>query len=171
MTGTPTYGPYGSPPKPGGHRPPRPTAYVPAGIELAGRGARLAARIIDWGICALIIAVIVLVYAIAVHNLDVFRNTRTDALVTCAVLLSYEWGFLGLNGATPGKALLHIRVVSTRGGSELGARRAFYRTLYYFGMATSCCLGLLDPLWCLWDKPLRQCLHDKRVRSVVVRSR
>jgi uncharacterized RDD family membrane protein YckC len=28
-------------------------------------------------------------------------------------------------------------------------------------------IGLLDPLWCLWDDK-RQCLHDKVADSIVV---
>ena len=28
-------------------------------------------------------------------------------------------------------------------------------------------IGLLDPLWCLWDDK-RQCLHDKAVDSIVI---
>jgi hypothetical protein len=31
-------------------------------------------------------------------------------------------------------------------------------------------IGLLDPLWCLWDAN-QQCLHDKVVDSVVINDR
>ena len=30
-------------------------------------------------------------------------------------------------------------------------------------------LGYLDGFWQLWDKPYRQCLHDKWPRTVVVK--
>lgn len=32
-------------------------------------------------------------------------------------------------------------------------------------------LGLLDVLWCLWDKPFQQCPHDKAAYSVVLTTR
>jgi uncharacterized RDD family membrane protein YckC len=28
-------------------------------------------------------------------------------------------------------------------------------------------IGLVDPLWCLWDND-RQCVHDKAVNTIVV---
>jgi hypothetical protein len=38
-----------------------------------------------------------------------------------------------------------------------------------FDLLSNCYVGLLDPLWCLWDKPYRQCLHDKPAKTVVVK--
>ena len=31
-------------------------------------------------------------------------------------------------------------------------------------------VGVLDALWLLWDRPRRQCLHDKAAKTFVVRA-
>lgn len=38
-----------------------------------------------------------------------------------------------------------------------------------FPMAVVPFLSTLNVLWCCWDQPNRQCLHDKVVSSVVVK--
>jgi hypothetical protein len=37
-----------------------------------------------------------------------------------------------------------------------------------FNLLANCYIGLIDPLWCLWDTPYKQCLHDKPPKTVVV---
>jgi uncharacterized RDD family membrane protein YckC len=69
-------------------------------------------------------------------------------------------------GRTPGKAVLHIRPLKSDGrrlgwGPALG-REALFRLSGVIGI-----IGLLDPLWCVWDAQ-RQCLHDKAVSTIVV---
>jgi uncharacterized RDD family membrane protein YckC len=69
-------------------------------------------------------------------------------------------------GRTPGKAILHIRPLKTDGrpvgaGAAVG-REALYDLSLVVGM-----IGLIDPLWCLWDGD-RQCLHDKVLSTIVV---
>jgi uncharacterized RDD family membrane protein YckC len=42
------------------------------------------------------------------------------------------------------------------------------------GILSAVCVGalfwLLNVLWCTWDQPYRQCLHDKAAKTVVVRT-
>jgi uncharacterized RDD family membrane protein YckC len=49
----------------------------------------------------------------------------------------------------------------------LGWGRAFARAAIFWLAGFLGWIGLLDPLWCLWDGE-RQCLHDKVADSIVV---
>ncbi len=48
------------------------------------------------------------------------------------------------------------------GAGAAVAREGLYGVCLGVGM-----IGLIDPLWCLWDGD-RQCLHDKEVSMIVV---
>ncbi|HXQ76459.1 MAG TPA: RDD family protein [Acidimicrobiales bacterium] len=69
-------------------------------------------------------------------------------------------------GRTLGKMWLHIRPVRV-GGGPVGWGRAFGRVGIHWLSALFGWLGLIDPLWCLWDAN-RQCLHDKVADTIVV---
>lgn len=87
-------------------------------------------------------------------------------VVSGLIQVAYETVATARYGRTLGKKWLHIRPVRTDGG-PLGWGRALGRTtLYWFSNFLSW-LGLLDPLWCLWDDN-RQCVHDKIVGTIVV---
>ncbi|MCW2568614.1 MAG: domain containing protein [Mycobacterium sp.] len=93
------------------------------------------------------------------------------ALVAMALWFAYEVPAVAATGQTLGKRLLGIRVVTVDGG-PVGFRRSIQRWLpqglpLLLG-ALLLVVQLLDAAWCLWDKPLRQCLHDKLARTVVV---
>jgi uncharacterized RDD family membrane protein YckC len=87
-------------------------------------------------------------------------------LATGIIMIFYEAIFTVRYGRTLGKAWLHIRPVRTD-GHPLGWGSAFGRvTIYYlFGFASW--IGLIDPLWCLWDEN-HQCLHDKAASTLVI---
>lgn len=163
------YGAYG--PAPGGYRPLYPPGFGPGGVELAGQGSRLVARIVDGLICAVIGYALGVLLSLALGAPDPFipDSDMTDTTLMGAVYFFYEWAFLVLkNGATPGKMLLHLRIVRAQDAGDLGAGLFAARTVMYVVMGW-CCIGILDVLWCLWDQPLRQCLHDKVVNSIVIR--
>lgn len=82
-------------------------------------------------------------------------------------MLAYETVAVAKFGRTLGMTWLHIRPVRTRGGGTLGWGRAFGRAALFWLSTCLGWLGLLDPLWCLWDDK-RQCVHDKAVDSIVV---
>jgi uncharacterized RDD family membrane protein YckC len=113
---------------------------------IAGAGRRLAAIFIDWMLCYLV------VYAL-IANRDV---NQVNIWIT---VLFYLVSVLTLTaaGATPGKKLLGLRVVSLNGGrASLGqvALRSFL-------------LVLVVPAL-IWDRDSRG-MHDKAVGTVEVR--
>jgi uncharacterized RDD family membrane protein YckC len=88
-------------------------------------------------------------------------------LATGILMLAYETVATARYGRTLGKAWLHIRPVRTD-GAVLGWGRSLGRVaIYWVAGAVGNGIGLLDPLWCLWDAN-QQCLHDKVVDSVVI---
>jgi uncharacterized RDD family membrane protein YckC len=163
-------------------------------VRLATAGHRLAARLID---LTVLLVLNVLVNGYFVYEL--FREVyptfaslspnqtqlppiseRASTLVTIINLLAialwfaYEVPGLASTGQTPGKRLTGIKVASAPGTSGLGFRRAIVRWAVdglpcVFGVLASPFL-LIDFLWCLWDRPARQCLHDKFAATVVIQA-
>lgn len=89
-----------------------------------------------------------------------------SVVATGLVLILYETIATVRYGRTFGKAWLHIRPVRTD-GKTLGWGRSFGRIALYWGSGLLNWIGLLDPLWCLWDEN-RQCLHDKVTDTIVI---
>jgi uncharacterized RDD family membrane protein YckC len=69
-----------------------------------------------------------------------------------------------------GKLLFGIRVVQTWDGGRLSYGRALGRHISHVVLTCLPFLGEVSNLACLWDKPLRQCFHDKIADTVVVRN-
>ena len=181
----PGYGyPVGQPPWKGAQygRPPEGSG------SLANPGRRLGARLLD----ALVLLPVLIIFAgvtialIAPHIGPVFPKVNDNpnapvpvpgfvwiyvavfgcAIATGVVMVFYEAIATARYGRTLGKAWLHIRPVRTD-GSPLGWGRSFGRVSLYFLSGFLSWLGLLDPLWCLWDGN-QQCLHDKAVDTLVI---
>jgi uncharacterized RDD family membrane protein YckC len=76
-------------------------------------------------------------------------------------------------GQTLGKRAMKIKVVARSDRAPLSTSAAVKRSaLYAFGPQVpgiGSIFGLLDSLWLLWDKPHRQCLHDKVADTVVIK--
>ncbi|MFT5520078.1 MAG: hypothetical protein ACI9IA_000666 [Enterobacterales bacterium] len=96
-----------------------------------------------------------------------------DILEAIAVKFGYGFGWAGvyftlfcflLNGQTPGKFLLRIKIIQLD-GKKLSIWNAFGR---YGGYAASVVTGLSGFFQILWD-PNRQGLHDKVSGTVVIR--
>ena len=189
--------PPGWTPPPGWIPPPGFTLQArPHGFALASMGARLAARMIDF-VMVLLLNVVVngyLGYQWWLEIEPVVRaaigdpfgtpqqpSSRSDYLmltmlfVATALWLAYEVPGIGNSGQTLGKRIMRIKVVAVENTDRLGFGRAFRR----WGR-----LGLWTPLWScyglgllmqlidsvspLFDQRLRQALHDKIARTVVV---
>lgn len=192
--GTPGYGPhyqYGTPwgaPPWKGARLGRPARGPGA---LAEPGRRLGARALDWllmvPVFAVLLWVALLIFAPrfgpifpSVVNLgnDVPQPTPFPGFVwleltvfvclvlTGLVMLAYETVGVARYGRTFGMAWLHIRPVRAD-GAVVGWGRAFVRALIFWLAGILGWVGLLDPLWCLWDGE-RQCLHDKAADTIVI---
>lgn len=145
---------------------------------LAGRPRRLLARIIDLVIAtgafyALVLTVeLALIVAGADLRPEAFDTDTAKVLLGVAymsALFMYDWPFLALCGATPGKLLLGIRVCRVADDGPIAGGRAAARAAAFAVMGVTSCLGLLNMLWPLWDKPLHQALHDKIAGTLALR--
>ena len=87
-------------------------------------------------------------------------------VITGFVLFAYETVAVAVFGRTLGMAWLHIRPLRVS-GTALGWGRASARAAIFWLAGFLGWIGLIDPLWCLWDGD-RQCLHDKVADSIVV---
>lgn len=86
---------------------------------------------------------------------------------------AYEVPAMASTGQTYGKRLFEIRVTG-HGGQPPGWLAALRRWMFMSlpNLVAPCLvpLQLVDSLWCTWDRPLQQCLHDKWARTVVVQA-
>jgi len=82
------------------------------------------------------------------------------------VMVAYETIATARYGRTLGKAWLRIRPVRCD-GATIGWGRSFGRVGVYWVAGFLNWVGVLDPLWCLWDEN-RQCLHDKIADTIVI---
>ncbi|MER7989566.1 RDD family protein [Streptomyces noursei] len=171
-------GPYGGPPAGGpyggtGEYGADPLAGMP---PLANRGKRLVARIID----AIIIGVpVTLIMNAIVGWVDYFSTSSVETSkqatvsgVTMLAYLIYEGLMLTSRGQTLGKMAMRIRVAMLSDGAIPTAQAGWTRAaVYTLPEIVPCCgfiFWLVNVLWCTWDKPYQQCLHDKAARTVVV---
>jgi uncharacterized RDD family membrane protein YckC len=156
--------------------------------SLADPGSRLAARFLDGLVLlpAFIVVAAVALALVAPHAGPIFPKQNPDpnvsvptpgfvwlylavagaGLVSGALFVVYEVVATVRYGRTLGKRWMKIRPV-TLDGRALGWGRAFGRTGLQWIAGFFSWLGLLDPLWCLWDAD-RQCLHDKIAGTLVV---
>jgi uncharacterized RDD family membrane protein YckC len=140
---------------------------------LGSRGKRLLARIVD----ALLIGIPIAVIAGLVTGFDSYDDTSAQywqgGLYTL-VYFVYEGVLLSRSGQTVGKKLMKIRVAMLQNGAAPSGAPAWVRALIYQIPALIPCLGflfwLINVLFCTWDKPYQQCIHDKGAKTVVVRA-
>lgn len=97
-------------------------------------------------------------------------------LIAAALWFAYEVPALADNGQTFGKRVMGVKVVPMVGEQRLGLGRSFRRwntlglpVLLWFCCGIGLVLQLIDCAFPLFDRPLRQALHDKRAQTVVVR--
>jgi len=155
---------------------------------LAEPGRRLAARLLDALVLLPVFAgfVLIAVLLVAPRAGPLFPKPNNDpnsttplpgifwiylAIIGCIfatglVLIFYEAIATARYGRTLGKAWLHIRPLRSN-GMPLSWGRSFGRIALYWVSGCLSWIGLLDPLWCLWDEN-RQCLHDKAVDTIVI---
>lgn len=158
----PSSSPYGNDPGPD------PLLNMP---PLANRGRRLLARIVD----ALIVGIPVYVVAgAAFRNFD-YANTGAsygESVIYAVVYLAYQVFMLPRYGQSLGKKLLKVRVGMLADGTLPTTEAALKRESVYALVPIIPCCGsifwLVNVLWCTWDKPYQQCLHDKAGKTVVV---
>lgn len=149
---------------------------------LAEPGARLGARVIDIAVLVVGLWATLFVWAQATGPDD---GESPSPLFVFGVVVAALWWLVGLEAyqlarwsRTVGMRAVGLRVAPAgRPEEPLTVARALARAACYplgatvVGYATCGVVSLLDQLWLLWDKPLRQCLHDKLAGTVVVTTR
>jgi len=174
-TGAPLYDPGRS-----GTNPYGPTPYGNAPVAemppLGGLGRRLTARIIDTVLLAIVgVPLSLIAYAGSSHD----RTFRTAVAEVALALLGFVYEGLMLTlsrGQTVGKKVMHVRVAVLANGAVPSGSTGWIRSAVYWlpGLFSFLCIpalfSLLNILWCTWDRPYQQCLHDKAAKTVVVRT-
>ncbi len=180
---------------PPGYYPPPGYRYVapavsPAGYPLADFGQRLAARIIDGLIlgaaAAVVIIPIYIYFAFVVIEPQVtvdgeFVGSEMDIVASLLGLIGFVFVFTLLlayvyevemmfrSGQTPGKRIMKIRIIPVDPAQILTRGHAARRFLAQQGSQLVPGLSWVDGLFQLWDKPYRQCLHDKFAKTLVIK--
>lgn len=162
-----------------GHTPPPPIATPP--FELADMGRRLGARLIDGLILTGLILVLLLVpVAIAAITGQIEQEDPPLWIVVTYLVLTYvvipagvaayEAVPIGLRGATPGKAMLGIRVVDQHTLRPIGIGMGTLRWLIPAAASMVCFGSALVYLSPYWDESgRRQGWHDRPCKSLVIR--
>jgi uncharacterized RDD family membrane protein YckC len=188
---TPGYG-YGQSPV----QYPPPVPVGPSGHRLAEFSDRLLARIIDGlivgvvgGIITAPVAIIAVIYLLgrlptATRVNGELAGPAVDPTEFLLVLLGvfavvlvmtfvinyvYDVEMMFRSGQTIGKRVMRIRVLPVDPGRTLTRAMAFKRYAVTVASAFVPGLGWVDGLWQLWDKPWRQCLHDKFAQTLVIK--
>jgi uncharacterized RDD family membrane protein YckC len=71
-------------------------------------------------------------------------------------------------GRTLGKKIFGLKVLTMEQQDRPGFRSAFVRWLTYGGLSVLV-IGVVNVLWCVFDRPWRQCWHDKIAGTFVSR--
>ncbi|PYC84402.1 RDD family protein [Streptomyces tateyamensis] len=168
-------GPSGAPGPSGPHNggqytPYQPPAYgdVPvAGMPPVGSWpSRILARLIDYVIIQVVAAVLVLPFTGFGS-----RNGWAGAVwLYYGLYLVYEGVMLARDGQTVGKKVMNVRVAMLADGSAPTGSAAWTRAAVFTLPAAICCglWWLIDGVFGVFDKPFRQCVHDKAAKTVVV---
>jgi uncharacterized RDD family membrane protein YckC len=92
-------------------------------------------------------------------------------VLVLALLITYiyEVEMMFRSGQTVGKRVMKIRVIPLDPALPLTRVHAVRRFLVQQGSGLVPGLNWVDGLWQLWDKPYRQCLHDKFATTVVIK--
>ncbi len=159
---------------------------APSGEPLAEFSDRLLARLVDAAVYAVVAMVIEIPAIIAmimlIGNGGIVETTDPFAImmlvfgmIVAVVTLwlvatyIYEVELVLRSGQTVGKRVMKIRITSLDGSPVSRAAAARRWLAYSVAGAVVPGYSWVDGLWQLWDKPYRQCLHDKFAATVVVR--
>ncbi|PRH76024.1 RDD family protein [Streptomyces solincola] len=147
---------------------------------LAPIGRRIMARLVDWVIVAIPLAIIGIPFDIYRRVTDedvadVWTSSSTGQvvfqLITIVAYVAYDTFFHRRNGQTLGKRLMGLRVGMLNDGRVPDTNAALIRAIVLWLPALICCAclwPLLILILILVDKPYRQGLHDKAAKTVVV---
>jgi uncharacterized RDD family membrane protein YckC len=146
-----------------------------ADLPLAGRGRRFAATLIDVLLVPLLAILLMLVTGVLEHAQDWSASGRPVMRMLALGVASYVilnlW-LLWSRGQTAGKAILGIRIVSTKTGEKpafwrLFIRGLFFPTLYLIVSPYTAIVPLADQAFIFGRQ--RRCLHDRICGTSVVK--
>ncbi|GGU40449.1 RDD family protein [Streptomyces violascens] len=161
---TPMYQPYPAP-----YGTPADMGSMAAPFGLADLGSRLGARVLDlvlWYVGYMATGGIWLSMWIDAGGGSTARTLLLIWVVASGVL--YYPLCIGKYGSTLGKRICKVRIVRRETGQTIGFWRALSREVFWPVASIIPVLGLLNSLWCCWDKPYQQCLHDKVADTMAV---
>ncbi|MFE9136844.1 RDD family protein [Streptomyces sp. NPDC007355] len=150
---------------------------------LAESGRRIFARIVDWLIIAIPLAIIGIpfdIYTRATDDGSDWGDTVNSLnggsqlvfqLITIVAYVAYDTVMTAKNGQTLGKKLMKLRVAMLNDGSTPPMSQSLLRAVVLWLPTLICCAclwPLLILILILVDKPYKQGLHDKAAKTVVV---
>lgn len=159
-------------------KPPGQVPYGFGGFEMryayAGWPSRVIASLIDGLFVGLVVG-LVLAAALAAISLggepldieDFYVACLPAGLVYVLMTVWFQWRN-GSTGQTPGKAVMHIRVVHGETGETIGGPMGIVRGVVAWAISAFTCFGgVIDLIWPWFDSKNRT-LHDMVVGSVVI---
>ncbi len=140
-----------------------------ATVEYVGFWPRVGASLID----SILMAMVTMPILYAVYGKTYFEQSPSDSLVAGPVDLLLSWVFPIIavlvfwikRSATPGKMLIHARIVDADSLQPTTPGRLLVRYIGYYLSTIPLLLGFV---WIAFDKR-KQGLHDKLARTVVIR--
>jgi len=145
----------------------RNTGYA-EGLEYAGFWIRLAAALIDTVLLMVItVPLLMWIYGWGYYSDGKLIAGPADFLINWIAPAIATVLFWRLWQATPGKAMLSLRVVDADTGKTLSVGQAAARYVCYILSMLPLCLGFI---WIAFDRK-KQGWHDKIAQTVVVRAK
>ena len=137
--------------------------------EYEGFWIRVGASLID----VALLLMITLPLTLMIYGSDTVGNSENSILDYAYFLINYFLPFLATiifwmyKSATPGKMVLHLKVLDEATGGKLTIGQSIGR---YFAYIPAMLIFMLGIFWIAWDKK-KQGWHDKLAKTVVVRNK
>ncbi len=137
--------------------------------EYAGFWIRVGASLIDLAL----LLMITLPLTLMIYGSDRVWNSDDIILGPADFLINYSLPFFATiilwmyKSATPGKMVLHLKVLDEATGNKLTIGQSIGR---YFAYIPAMLILFIGIFWVAWDKK-KQGWHDKLAKTVVVRSK
>ncbi len=139
-----------------------------ADMEYGGFWIRVAATIIDSLLIILLtVPVLYAIYGDQYFNPDLFASGFWDSLISWGLPAIAIVTFWIYRAATPGKIMLHLRIVDANSGEHPTTRQFIIRFFTHHISSVALAAGLI---WVAFDKR-KQGWHDKLAGTVVIKSR
>jgi uncharacterized RDD family membrane protein YckC len=169
----------------GAYPPPYAPAVAPNGLRLAEFGDRLVAYLLDGliigGIALAVFIPLFIAYFVTMFDslnspdtagnflLGFFCLEGVLLLLQMTLMYFYFVTYQLRRGQTVGKRVMKLKVLPLDPAAPVDLR--LYQRRFVAGHLAAILPGYnwLDGLWQLWDKPYRQCLHDRFAGTVVVK--